>query len=58
MKREHWASATGILKDESNAPQEDEQSADTTGPASGVSVQELEKKKRDGELYGEQLKVF
>ncbi len=35
MKREHWASAEGILKDESKASQEDEQSGGITGPASG-----------------------
>lgn len=51
MKREHWASAEGILKDESKAPQEDEQSGGTTGPASGkwktllASIQQWGKKK-------------
>lgn len=63
MKREHWASAEGILKDESKAPQEDEQSGGTAGPASGkwktllASVQQWGKKKRKGDKEWEEMRA-
>lgn len=59
MKREHWASAEGILKDESKAPQEDEQSGGTTGPASGkwktllASIQQWKKRKKEKKEKGD-----
>lgn len=61
MKREHWASAEGILKDESKAPQEDEQSGGTTGPASGkwkallAFVQQWKKKEKWGKEWAEKI---